>query len=136
MSLVVSADTSVFLVVTGHAHADARTTGKAATPFKHGLTFRFPSPHGTNDLTVAAPTDLTGCADLAAASILKPVCLPLNLTAVHHGVIHARLHDGAHAQRLAQQLIAVMSATPNPAHQSRCLHGCTHACMKTFNQET
>lgn len=121
MSLLVSADANVFLVVAGRASPDAISPSEGPSLFSHGLTFRFPSPHGAIDLAIAAPGDLAAFADLSAAAILKPVCLPLDLTALRHGVIHARLHGDAQAHQLAQRFLATMVARQQSGIPRRCV---------------
>jgi hypothetical protein len=122
MSLVLAANPSIFLLVTGYAAADALVPTKDPLGFWNGLTFRFPrASHGTVDIIIAPPTDLSEYADLSAASILKPVCLPLALTELQHGAIHATLNAGPKAHALAQKILAAEAAM-NPAHSRRCCH--------------
>lgn len=123
MSLVLAANPSIFLLVTGNAHADALVPTKDTLAFWNGLTFRFPRPsHGVIDLIIAAPTNLTEYADLSAAAILKPVCLPIALTEIHHGAIHAGLNANPASHVIAQSILAAKAANRNPGHPLRCVH--------------
>lgn len=134
MSARQPADPSLFLVVTGSA-LPAAVMPTDAELFAHGLTFRFPSVQGAIDLALAAPTDLAAFSDLSAAAILKPVCIPIALTHVHHGIVHARLNEQPAAHKLAQRFLAAMTATNHPAPPCRCLHDCTPPQPRTDTKE-
>ncbi|WP_334145802.1 hypothetical protein [Hyphomicrobium sp.] len=132
MNPVIYGNATVFLVVTGAAHA-AHLTG--ATSITHGITFRHHTPSGAIDLAIAAPTNLSAYADLAAAAILKPVCIPIALTHVRHGIVHAQLNERPAAHKLAQHFLAAMTATNHPAPPCRCLHDCTPPQPRTDTKE-
>lgn len=137
MSTPRPADASVFLVVAGTAPPDALKAANANPPvLTNGLTFRFPSLQGAVDLTIAAPNNLAAFADLAAAAILKPVCIPIALTNAHHGVVQANLSDSPTAHKLAQQLLAAMTAANPPARPCRCLHDCTSSLPHNSRKES
>lgn len=132
MNPIIYDTSSVFLVVTGaahEAHVAAAANGMSA------ITFRQQSPHGAIDLAIAAPADLAAYADLAAAAILKPVCLPIALTHVRHGIVHAQLSDQSSAHKLAQRFLAVMAATNHPVPPRRCLHDRTASRPHTGTKE-
>lgn len=134
MSAPRPADASVFLVVTGSTLPDALRPADGNL-FAHGLTFHFPSAKGAVDLVIAAPTELTAFADLSAAAILKPVCIPIGLTQVQHGVVHAHVSDQPFAHRLAQRFLAAITATDHPAPRCRCLHDRTSPRPHTDRKE-
>lgn len=134
MSRIIYDNPSVFLIITGGAYADDITAAHAPDALRSGLCFRHQAPHGAIDIAIAAPADLAAFADLAAAAILKPVCLPIALESLRHGTINARLHSDPTAHRLAQRFLTAMGAVSHPAHQRRCLHhhtaNCPHNNMK------
>lgn len=134
MTAPLSADASVFLIVTGSARPDALMLADGNL-FAHGLTFRFPSAQGAVDLAIAAPTELTAFADLSAAAILKPVCIPVALTHVRHGVVHAHVSDLPSNHRLAQRFLAAMTVANHPAPPCRCLHDRTPSQLHTSTKE-
>lgn len=90
-----------------------RRAGYPAT----GLTIRQDlGAGGVAHLFIAAPDDLAGLADLGAASLMKPVCLPLSLTHVGSQRIGARLSDDPNQQRVAQRILRAITH-PDPAAQ-------------------
>lgn len=113
MNHIVNDNPSIFVVVTGAAHRHGLMQERPA--FANGITFRQRTASGAIDLNIAAPADLAAFADLSAAAILKPVCLPIALTHLRHGIVHARLRDDPAAHRLAQTVLAGIAAITNPA---------------------
>ncbi|MCH9808478.1 MAG: hypothetical protein K0U74_12155 [Alphaproteobacteria bacterium] len=69
----------------------------------------------TARLEIIAPKDLWGFADWQAVGLIKPFCLPLQLTQIAPGRIRANLRDDALARDLAQAVLNLIHNPKNPA---------------------
>jgi hypothetical protein len=113
MTARVLADGSMFLVVTGRTVAPATS---AAPEVSQGLVIQQSPVKGTPiESLVAPPLDLLAFADLSRAALLKPVCIPLALTAISPYRVTCRVQDHPIAVRTAQRFLAAMAADPHPA---------------------
>lgn len=96
--------------------AELRNPAHAALWPAQGLLLRPRSTAGELvELFVATPDDLLAYADLASATLLKPVVLPLQLIEVRPGRINARLATHPTAVVLARTILAALAAPTHPA---------------------
>lgn len=115
---------SLLLVSLAHLpEADLRNPAQAALWPAQGLLLRARNAAGQLvELFVATPVDLLAYADLAAATLLKPVVLPLQLIEVGPGRINARLATHPAAVDLARTILAALAAATHPATPPVFLH--------------
>lgn len=114
MSTLIINQPTVFLVVTGGARADEIQN---ATAYQGGeLTLRQHDALGnTIDLVVTAPENLVDYADVATATVLKPVCIPITLTKTELGRVRCTLCGDPVARDLARLILTAAKALPHPA---------------------
>lgn len=66
-------------------------------------------------LSIAVPDDLLGFADLQSVGLLKPVCLPLQITHLGPSRIHSCLRTDPAARRLADTVLKALNQSTHPA---------------------
>lgn len=73
-----------------------------------GLLFDRVNPSGGRCELMVRAEDMLGCADLAAATIKKPICLPFDLVEVMPGRINADLRNDMNSRVLAARILRLL----------------------------
>lgn len=73
-----------------------------------GLLFETVNPSGGRCELMVRAEDMLGCADLAAATIKKPLCLPFDLVEVAPGRINADLRNDMNSRVLAARILRLL----------------------------
>src|SRR5690606_34745326 len=73
-----------------------------------GLLFENVNPNGARCELLVRAEDMLGCADLAAATIEKPLCLPFDLVDIRPGRINANLRNDQNSRVLAARILRLL----------------------------